>query len=452
MSYIQYQNKSKKVVCIIFIIILGFIFSMFYLSLLPISRSNLEIFTTANWLVLSFILAYILPKGISSICFIFFTVFSVFHGGLIFANSINAITDKDTIYQISLWFNSAQTTNAILLVNLAFIGFALSAILFSKNNAITQTAVDVHHNNKRLYHVGGAVLSGAICLFFLVGMSTGALHSYGSYLSVTSSVPIAGILFTYSYVFMGLSLVLIAVSHQKSYGYHYFILFLLWSVFAFKIGLRGEVMFPSAVTACILFRKGLTINGLALLLFIFSFLVVTGIVKSARVSGDYTGEISFNPFNSIAEMGASLRPVQEVIKWRANGEPLILGGSYWAPFERQLALLIPGLHRKPALQDSRLLNVVVDKKAGPIGFSPVAEAYINFGEKGVLIVFFVIGMILAYFDNLKSKLLTDILIGVSLIPLFIMIRNSFAHVPVQIIISQAFALGCVYISKIKYRW
>lgn len=454
MSYIQYEHKSKKMICMLFITILGFIFSIFYLSLLTISRSSLEALTTMNWILLLTILIYMLPKGISSICFIFFVVFSIFHAGLIFANTLNGITDEDTIYQISFWFHSTETTNAIYLINLAFIGFTLAALQFStsKYTNNNKRQEQQHTQHKRLYHIGGIVLSLSIALFFVVGITTGSLHSYGSYLSVTSTNLIAGILFTYSYVFMGLALVLIAVSHQKIYGYHYFILFLVWSAFAFKLGLRGEVMFPSAVTACILCRKGITINSFIILLCVFIFLVVTGIVKTARVSGDYTGSISFNPLNSIAEMGASLRPVQEAIKWRVNGDPLLMGASYWAPFERQLALFIPGIHRKPALQDSRLLNVVVNKRAGPIGFSPVAEAYLNFGEKGVLIIFFLIGTLLAYFDNLKSKVLIDILIGVSLIPLFIMIRNSFAHVPVQIIISQAFALGCIYFSKIKYRW
>lgn len=432
--------------------IIGFVFSIFYLGMLNINRHNLEILTTANWILLVAALAYMLPKGISSISFIFFIAFSIFHAGLIFANTFNGISDEDTLYQISFWFYSQESKSAIYLINLAFIGFSIAAILFSKDVKNGNAGPTDNIQNKRLYHIGGLTLLFSIALFFLVGISTGALGSYGAYLSATKSTPIAGILFTYCYVFMGLSLVLVSASHQKKYGYLYFIPFILWSFFAFKLGLRGEVMFPSAVVACILCRKGIKVNGLVIFASLFIFFIVTGIVKSARVSGDYSQQISLNPLNSVAEMGASLRPVQEVIKWRVAGDPLLMGASYWAPFERQLALFIPGLNRIPALEDSRLLNVVVDKKAGPIGFSPVAEAYFNFGEKGVLIVFFLLGLLLATLDNLKSKIIIDILIGVSLIPVFIMIRNSFAHVPVQIIISQVFAMGCIYLSRIDYKW
>ena len=177
------------------------------------------------------------------------------------------------------------------------------------------------------------------------------------------------------------------------------------------------------------------------------FLIATGIVKNARISGDYSAVDSINPLNAVAEMGSSLRAVQEVIKWRKSGDELLLGASYWAPFERQLALFIPGLHRMSALDDPRLLNVVVQERAGPIGFSPIAEAYYNFGEKGVLLVFFVIGMIMAHFDNQPVRLKYDLLLGVSLVPLFIMIRNSFTHVPVQIVIGMVIALAVLYVAN-----
>ena len=153
--------------------------------------------------------------------------------------------------------------------------------------------------------------------------------------------------------------------------------------------------------------------------------------------------------NAVAEMGSSLRAVQEVVSWRVNGDELMLGASYWAPFERQLALVLPQMERIPSADDERLLNVTVIKRAGPIGFSPVAEAYINFGESGVFAVFLLLGSLLAYLDNQTSKTRYDILLGVSLVPVFIMIRNSFAHVPVQIIIGQFVALTFMFLAKKK---
>ena len=150
-------------------------------------------------------------------------------------------------------------------------------------------------------------------------------------------------------------------------------------------------------------------------------------------------------------MGASLRPVQEVIKWRKNGDKLLMGGSYWAPIERQLAHFVPGLHRKPGVEDRRLLNVVVSERAGPIGFSPVAEAYLNFGERGVLFVFLFLGIVMAHFDSQASRLRYDIIVGASLVPLFIMIRNSFAPVPVQILVGIVLAHIVMYVAITRFR-
>lgn len=122
----------------------------------------------------------------------------------------------------------------------------------------------------------------------------------------------------------------------------------------------------------------------------------------------------------------------------------MLGGSYWAPFERQFALLIPQLDRINIEDDGRLLNIMIQKKAGPIGFSAIAEAYINFGEKGVIIVFFLIGWVMAKLDSSVTTVRNDILIGVALLPIFVTIRNSFIHVPVQIILGITLASLLMY--------
>ena len=437
----------KKIVGI-WVLAMGSVFVFAgYIDVFETPRAELESFTTFTWLLVSIILANTLPKGIWSICYIYFIVFGIFHGGLILVNSVNLITDHDTLYQISFWFNSNQTENAIHMINIAFLGFGIGAMVFSK-------AVKTEHNvsprdeeyNRRLYHIGGGILVVFIVLFFLVAFATGAIYSYGAYLRVVDSNPLVGIMFTYIYVFISLALVLVAVAHDKAFGYLYFAFFAVWALFAFKLGLRGEVMFPSAVTACMLGRKGRVMNGFLLLAMIVIFLVAAGIVKNARVSGTYDAGADFNPLNAVAEMGSSLRAVQEVISWREKGDDLLLGASYWAPIERQFALFIPQLDRVKAEDDDRLLNVKVIKVAGPIGFSPVAEAYVNFGEKGVLIIFFLFGGLMAKLDNMPSSTKTDILIGVALAPLFIMIRNSFAHVPVQIIFGCAFAMFFMFLA------
>mgnify|MGYP000306620229 CR=1 FL=1 len=92
---------------------------------------------------------------------------------------------------------------------------------------------------------------------------------------------------------------------------------------------------------------------------------------------------------------------------------------------------------------------MVQKRAGPIGFSAIAEAYINFGEKGVILVFFLFGWIMAKLDSSLSNIRNDILIGVALLPVFVTIRNSFIHVPVQIILGLCLASLLMYLGYKK---
>ncbi|WP_339726311.1 O-antigen polysaccharide polymerase Wzy [uncultured Paraglaciecola sp.] len=452
MQFTHNKTLVQKIFGIWVIALVGVWIFAAYFNVFEAPRELLEGITALNWIILSVILYVTLPKGMWSICFIFFSVVGVFHIGLVLANAVNGITDEDTLYQISRWFYNLETENAIHVVNLAMIGFALSAILFSKkandhNSSNGQSQVAYR---KRLFHTGGILLGVFVAIFFALTIATGAISSYGAYLAVMNSNPLIAMIFSYLYFFIGVAFVFICVSYSKGFGYLYFGLFAIWALFAFKIGLRGEVMFPSAVAGCMLGRKGAPIKGYILAIGIIVFLIITGIVKNARVSGDYSGDVGINPLNAIAEMGSSLRAVQETIKWRKNDNfELLLGASYWAPFERQFALFIPQLERVNVEDDGRLLNIVVQKKAGPIGFSAIAEAYINFGEKGVIMVFFLLGWAMAKLDSSTSSIRNDILIGVALLPIFVTIRNSFIHVPVQIILGLILASLLMYIGYKK---
>jgi hypothetical protein len=364
-SFIQHKDLVQKIVGVWIITLVSIWVLAAYLNVFEAPRPLLEIITALNWLVLSAILYVTLPKGMWSICFIFLSVVGVFHIGLVLANSLNAITDDDILYQISRWFYRVETDNAIHVVNLAMLGFALGAIVFSKYPAqvADKLTTDLMYR-RRLFHIGGALLCLLIVIFFAITVLTGAISSYGIYLEVMSSNPLFALIFSYLYFFLGIAFVFVCVSYYPGLSYWYFFAFALWALFAFKIGLRGEVMFPSAVAACMLGRKGKPISGWLLAIILVAFLIVTGIVKNARVSGDYSGDMGINPLNAVAEMGSSLRAVQETIKWRKHDNfELLYGGSYWAPFERQFALFIPQLERIAVEDDGRLLNIVVQKKA-----------------------------------------------------------------------------------------
>jgi hypothetical protein len=135
--------------------------------------------------------------------------------------------------------------------------------------------------------------------------------------------------------------------------------------------------------------------------------------------------------SALTEMGGSLHPVEKVVRWHAEGEPYGQGASYLAPFERGAARLLPGLRTAKADDDLRLMNVLVLDRIGAIGFSPVAEAYRNFGPIGVVVVIGLIGVIIGSIDTVSDPRTAILLIAAVYVPLLINVRNSFVSVPAQ---------------------
>ena len=450
MEFINNHALFRKAVGIWLILLTASVVLGAYLGAFEAPRNELNVLSGLVIVLLGAVLLKTLPRGGWSICFIFFTAFAVFHMGLILADLVGGITDPQILYVISFWYDRPETENAVHLVNLALIGFSLAAILFSSPSQMTTTSTPINPSQlTRIYHLAGLFLVAMVGLFFVIGLGTGVLGSYGAYLATLQAVPILGTVFAYLYLFIGIGLVLLSVTYRRGFPPWYFVAFALWALIAFKLGLRGEVMFPATSALCMLGRRGAPVKATTMVAGIFVFLIVTGIVKNARISGDYSQIDSINPMNAVAEMGSSLRAVQEVVRWRKEEERLLMGGSYWVPIERQLALVIPGLERIPANEDPRMLNLVVQERAGPIGFSPVAEAYLNFGELGVPIVLFLFGALLASFDNRQAEIRQDLRIGVILVPLFVMIRNSFTPVPVQILIGLIMVSGLLYVTSRK---
>ncbi|MEH6384959.1 MAG: O-antigen polysaccharide polymerase Wzy [Colwellia sp.] len=434
--------------CYIFGIgMLGVIMLPFFFHSFELSRSSLEILSLINWLTISVVLVYALPKGIWSISFVFFAAFGIFHGGLIFVSAVGMLTDHDILNAISSWFYLPETDIAIYLVNFTMIIYAMTVVIFSREVKVVKEPLP-ETLVKRLHNIGGMMLLLMIGIFMVVGLATGATQSYGAYLKIVKQSPLITQVFSYMYLFIGISIVFVAATYRSGFGYWFFIIFAVWGALAFKLGLRGEVMFPSAVTLAMLGRRRIPIATFKLGILVIIMLVATVVVKNARISGDYSEVDNLNPLNAVAEMGSSLRTIEEVITWRQTGFELLYGTSYWAPFERQLALILP-IPRPPSIRDKRLLNVVVMERAGPIGFSPVAEAYANFGEKGIIIVAVFLGLLFSKLDKIPSTIQADVLIGVGIIPLFVMIRNSFAPIPVQIIIGIVFTLIILQLAKVK---
>ena len=92
----------------------------------------------------------------------------------------------------------------------------------------------------------------------------------------------------------------------------------------------------------------------------------------------------------------------------------------------------PGFRNRAAAEDDlRIMNVLVLDRIGAIGFSPVAEAYRNFGPIGVVVVLGLLGMMLGAIDTIRDPGRAVLVIATVYVPVLINVRNSFVSVPAQ---------------------
>ena len=415
------------------------------------SRDFLNAFTFGLWILTVVVLISCLPRSYTSISFIYFLCFSIFHVGLVIATTFSAITDTALLSYTSSWLYTDTSEFAIKLVNIGCSSYALSVLIYwRKLRFVSQNTISDESVN-RITHIGGSILIVAVAVFGILMYITGAYAFYGAYLIVMRNSPVVAQIVSWLYVFIGLSVVLVTSCYELKSAKLYILVFAVWGLFAFQLGLRGEVMFPAMVGLCLVARQRRVFNAVSFAAVLLVFLVASGVVRNARVGGDYGNFEYISPVNTVAELGGSLRSVYETVRWRESGDEFMYGQSYWAPFERQLALIVPGIDRPPAVEDDRLLNVVIQERAGPYGYSPVAEAYRNFGIFGVAAIMFLMGTLLSQLDRLPPTTKSSIYIGAILVPFFIQIRNSFAPVPVQILVSVSVCWVVIAMARVRLR-
>ncbi len=197
-------------------------------------------------------------------------------------------------------------------------------------------------------------------------------------------------------------------------------------------GTRTSVLFSAAAVVSVLHKRGLQISSKMIVLGLFLLLVMISAVRETRQYGirealrQQTDIGMLDPLGGLVEMGGSLRPVSAVIDYSHNND-FFWGETFVFPLLRQIERFTDT--RGTRYTDERFIATRINQLYGSIGFSIVAEAYINGGVSGVIIVAFIWGLVLgALLRNANSPYGLAVL-AVVLIPMFINVRNSFIFVP-----------------------
>ncbi|WP_157467367.1 O-antigen polysaccharide polymerase Wzy [Frankia sp. QA3] len=256
----------------------------------------------------------------------------------------------------------------------------------------------------------------------------------GSYAAVGQTA-LRGPLVPYALLGVGLGLLLAVIDGPSRWRTAALVVFALFAVVALPLGLRGEVMFPAVAAAAVAARRRIVVRGVVVLLGAVVLLALIGGLREIRQSGlaaTRLSAITFSPVDGIAELGASIRPIGSVLEWRDEfGERPPAGATFYGQLDRLVSGRLLGRPQPSQFSDERLFNVLMLDREGPIGGSPIAEAYYNFGARGVVGFLLLTGLLVAWMDHGRSVRKTDTACLVLLVPLITEVRNAFAAVPVQ---------------------
>jgi hypothetical protein len=365
-------------------------------------------------------------------------VFWCFHFGLIAMLASGYISTIDLPLGDENWILGPFSGDAAVLALAGTLAFASGACFVYWRRGSFDSEPDRRLGPAEMAHpygvLGSVLVFGSIagwCLVVLAARGlTGFFVSYEEFLQMTAefSLPIAIIAPT-----LACGIVMSVTGKMGLHRTGAIAAFVCFALVTLPIGLRGEVMFPAVAVIVAVARCGRAFSSVKAGAVGLALLMLIPIVRELRSTGiNALPQALVAPrLDALVEMGESLRPVEQVVRWHAEGEPYQRGDSYWAPFERAAARLLPGLKPMAADNDLRLMNVLVLDRIGAIGFSPVAEAYRNFGPMGVVIVLGLLGMALGAIDTIRDRRRAVLAIATLYPPLLLNIRNSFVSVPAQ---------------------
>ena len=347
---------------------------------------------------------------------IYLILLGLFHLGLVVPWAFG-------IYDISRTpsFTPYGLSRSIALIDYSIVAFFLGmffafgsgekrAILL--NRAVTET-------EDRNVYIGGCILLGAGIAMFIVGLigleplayfrltysETFRLRAESDPRFFGSGITIA---------FIGLSVAAAGASRNRFRVVS--VIGVLWLGSLLYWGFRGPALIAALIVYIIARKKGLQVPLWIPILAAASLLIILPAVRAGREIplNNRLSNISLDDFNILdapAEMGMSIRPLVETIDL-LEPKDFRLGRTYWIAIKGIVPNL--ALHWEASSTESELdlppnhwITIMVDpwtyKNYGGLGFSAIAEPYMNFGVPGVIAYFFVLSFFLICLERLSLR-------------------------------------------------
>lgn len=330
------------------------------------------------------------------------------------------------------WIYTPTGSKAALMAAMAILAGAIGSILTVRDRK-PDPPEESSITREKVGLFAACLLCGSILLWgFYCVMRAGTPHiffvSKGEFNDKTSGPVID---FFYWGILTGMGLLF---STRHPYVKFALFIFVLWFLDAFLLGIRGPALYPCAAAVIMAARRGMVRVGMTSVLIVMILgLGAISVVRDLRSFG--AGHIAqsvgrANPADSLVELGGTLQATVMASQFVDKQGQMQHGATYFAPIDRVfLYYLIPGQKRVAAENDFRLANVLITKRIGPIGFSTIAEAYLNFGFWGTQGVLFLIGLWLGRLDSWDNSIPSLAFVLAFLHPLLDHIRQAFTPFP-----------------------
>jgi hypothetical protein len=358
---------------------------------------------------------YILSVPFASAPMAYLSLLGLFHLGLIVPWALG-------LYDISRVpsFVPYGLSRSIALVDYSAVAFLVGMMFaLSRRKQAVLLSQSVTETDDRNVYVGGCFLLAAGIAMFIVGLI--GLDPLGYFrltyseiyrLRAESDPRLFGSGMTVA--FIGLSIAAAGASRRRFRVVA--IVGAVWLVSLMYLGFRGPTVIAALVVYIIVRKKGLRISPLASIAAAALLLVVLPLMHENREvpMNSRLAQISLNDFNILdtpAEMGVSIRPLIETIDL-IGPHDFRLGRTYWIAIKGIVPNL--ALHWEATSTESELdlppnhwITAMVDpwtyKNYGGLGFSAIAEPYMNFGIPGVIVYFFSLSFFLIYLEQVSTR-------------------------------------------------
>ncbi|WP_343959330.1 O-antigen polysaccharide polymerase Wzy [Yaniella flava] len=437
-----------------FLLAIGTLLASVYLG--PPSRSVMAWIALVIYVLGIFSLARCTWTGFWSPVTLFLVVVGVFHYGLI-VNILSGIDPDFPRAADYIWYNGPVGVYATHLTTLGVVAYVFVSLLVL--GMVGQKKRPIYADERlsgaddelayRLSRAGSWLLLISTALWFISAISSvGLAGLFGSYQDFLAATRPTNLNLTYMGIGVGLGLTV--MTRAKNLAVPALVLFALFAVIGFFLGLRGEVLFPMAVAASVLAQRRSMPNVPVVLFGLVALLALIATAKQIRATGlsaSGLNTVDGSPVAALTELGSTLRVVATVVQWHEAGDPFRLGDTYTVSIARAAEQVTLGAQRLPVYEDMRLFNVEILNRAGGIGGSVIGEAYHNLAEVGVVVIMAIIAIIMVAFSRgygTASRMAIYIVVAV---PLFNHIRNSFVPVVPAIVFGLIFVLVVIHVAR-----